>query len=190
MGWTSNWVGTSLSSAERKAEIDRMYNWGDENRQIRLLKSAMVGSTWYGAVEVENLETGEKSVHGSVVLTMMDKGEFFYKDMSETCGPGESKCPVGILKLLTPTESEYANRWRERCWKYHENKKNPNSLKNLPYGAEVEFEWCDKKVRIVKRRPNRQFKTDWWQVSGERCYWSKKRIPSEYKVMSRGEDAA
>ena len=130
MGWTSEWVDTPFSSADRKARIDRMYNWGDEKRQIRLLKSAMVGSTWYGAVEEEILETGEKSVHGAVVLTQMDGGKFFYKDSSETFGPNESKCPVGILKLLTPTDSEFANRWRERCWKYHESKRNPGRRLN------------------------------------------------------------
>lgn len=45
-----------------------------------------------------------------------DYYNFGYKDMGECCGPGESQCPKKILKLLTPTESEYAQAWRERCW--------------------------------------------------------------------------
>lgn len=190
MGWTSYYVGNPFTSADRKAEIDRHYNWGDEFRKVRLLKSAMVGSTWYGAVEVEDLETGEKSVHGSVVLTSIKDGEFYYKDMSEDVGPNESKCPVGILKLLTPTDSEWANAWRDRCRKYHESKKNPNSPGKLAYGTEIEFDWGHRKIRIVKRRPSYQFKTDWWQIVGEHRYWSKKRIPSEFTVVNSEKEAA
>lgn len=192
MGWTFYHVDAPITAADRKAEIDRLYNWGDEKRRVRVLKSSMVGSTYYAAIEVENLETGEKSVSASVVLTAIDSKEwcnFGYKDMDESCGPCDSKCPAGILKLLTPTESEYANAWRERCWKYHAEKKSPNALKNLPYGAEIAFKWGNRDVRIVKRRPSYQFKTDWWQVCGENKYWSKKRIPSEYEVVS-GKEAA
>lgn len=40
---------------------------------------------------------------------------FGYKDMDETMGPVESECPARILDLLTPTDNEYALRWRQRC---------------------------------------------------------------------------
>lgn len=41
---------------------------------------------------------------------------FGYKDMEESMGPCEDECPERILKLLTPTTSEYALGWRKRCW--------------------------------------------------------------------------
>lgn len=55
-----------------------------------------------------------------------DHYNFGYKDMDETVGPYESECPESILKLLTPTDSEYAIKWRERCWaKVHARKARP-----------------------------------------------------------------
>lgn len=38
-----------------------------------------------------------------------------YKLMDESMGPYANDCPVEILDLLTPTKSEYANKWRARC---------------------------------------------------------------------------
>lgn len=38
------------------------------------------------------------------------------KSMSEHEGPYYHNCPEKILKLLTPTDSEWANKWREKCW--------------------------------------------------------------------------
>lgn len=38
------------------------------------------------------------------------------KAMSEHDGPYYHNCPEKILKLLTPTDSEWANKWREKCW--------------------------------------------------------------------------
>lgn len=37
--------------------------------------------------------------------------------------PCEDHCPASILSLLSPTDSEYANSWRERCRKNIEAKK-------------------------------------------------------------------
>lgn len=45
--------------------------------------------------------------------------EFGEKPIHEEEGPAEAKCPESILKLLTPTDSDLANDWRERCWKYN-----------------------------------------------------------------------
>jgi hypothetical protein len=41
---------------------------------------------------------------------------FTYKDMDETVGPGAYHAPRRVLEALTPTEHEYANQWRARCW--------------------------------------------------------------------------
>lgn len=46
-----------------------------------------------------------------------DDFNFGYKDMSENSGPYACNCPKRILDLLTPTDSEYAKRWREDCRK-------------------------------------------------------------------------
>ena len=51
--------------------------------------------------------------------------------MGESSGPCEDHCPASILSLLSPTDSEYANNWRERCRKNIEAKKDPHALKKF-----------------------------------------------------------
>jgi hypothetical protein len=134
MGW-SYYHATkykSNGSVDRKAEIDHS-GWGDK---LEVLKSSMVGSTYYAAVR--NKETGK--VWCAVFLTATvgkDHFNFGYKDMCESMGPTEAKCPVGILNLLTDTDDEYAIKWRERCRQYHADKKSPTSFANLPLGTKI-----------------------------------------------------
>lgn len=111
MGWSCTW-GSYSTATERKAYLDnQVYKWSNDSHTV--LKSAMVGSVYYAAIR--NNQTGE--VWAAVCLTTNSKkdAEFCYKDMDETAGPVESKCPAGILNLLTPTNNEYALKWRDRC---------------------------------------------------------------------------
>lgn len=131
MGWSCTW-GSYSTATERKAYLDnQVYKWSNDSHTV--LKSAMVGSVYYAAIR--NNQTGE--VWAAVCLTSNSKkdAEFCYKDMDETAGPVESKCPAGILNLLTPTTNEYALKWRERCYAYHKNK----STTGVKIGDKVEF---------------------------------------------------
>jgi len=116
---------------DKKKEIESGFGEG-----YSVVKSAMVGSVYYGAIKKD--ATGE--IFGYICLTSSDKKgghNFGYKSMDETCGPNESKCPLSILNLLTPTDSKWANEWRERCRAYHEQQKSPTSFKNVPIGTKV-----------------------------------------------------
>jgi len=118
-------------AVDRKAELDGV--WGDH---YEVLKSAMVGSTYYAAVKVK--ETGK--VFAAVFLTKVNSREtcnFGYKDMEESMGPNEAKCPLSILNLLTKTDNEIALEWRARCRKYHADKNSPASFENLPLGTKI-----------------------------------------------------
>ena len=133
MGWLFYNSSKLLPSGrvDRKAEIEGNFSDG-----YTVVKSSMVGAVYYGAIK--NDSTGE--IFGSVILTSSDKKggyNFGYKSMDESCGPYESKCPLSILNLLTPTDSEWANAWRQRCRDYHEMKKSPTSFGNLPVGTKV-----------------------------------------------------
>jgi hypothetical protein len=118
---------------DRKKELDSKFT---ENYTV--VKSAMVSVVYYAAIRNEK----NGSVSAAIILTSSDKKDGFnfgYKDMSEEMGPNESKCPKSILKLLTPTESEYAKQWRERCWAYHKQANLPQAFKNLPIGTKVKW---------------------------------------------------
>ncbi|MBO6031678.1 MAG: hypothetical protein J6Q22_09415 [Prevotella sp.] len=122
MGWTHCFDGRRKpdGTIDRKYECDRLLTWcrKDENGIVtssgEVLKSAMVGSVYYAAVKNHKGE-----VFAAVFLTCgrtrWDNTAWGYKDMDETMGPNESKCPASILALLTPTDSKWANEWRERC---------------------------------------------------------------------------
>lgn len=129
MGWTSyHATFYKKGRVDRKAEMDTYFKGEDtvnKKYHYKTLKSAMVGSTYYAAIEKINNETKEREVFALICLTSVDMSDYFnfsYKDMDETMGPNERKCPIGILNLLTPTDSQWANEWRNDCRKYHEKK--------------------------------------------------------------------
>ena len=158
MGWTSyHATHYRRGQIDRKAECDSYFLEGLNTGYYAVLKSAMVGSVYYAAVmnlkrygkekpdgtrSVEDIPEAERRIWGVVFLTAVDRNEYFnfsYKDISEDMGPCESKCPVSILKLLSPTDSEWANEWRARCQEYAEKQKSPNALRNLPIGAVIRY---------------------------------------------------
>ena len=91
-------------------------------------------------------------------------------------GPYESKCPKGIIDLLSPTESEYAKEWRKRCLDFAKTK----SMRDLPVGAIFQFEdYSGKIVKLIKCAPAYQFKTVWYRYFDKNMYYPKKDIPWE-----------
>lgn len=64
-----------------------------------------------------------------------DYQNFGYKDIGEDCGPYECFCPNSILDKLSPTENEYALKWREEC-----RKQNAKSKVKILVGYKIEFE--------------------------------------------------
>jgi len=112
-------------------EIARLCTWeNDDGRGFPVLISKQ-GSVWYAAVRREpatgRSETGmdatgsyETDATGgytfaAVFLTRRGGDGWGYKDMDETMGPHEAQAPASLLGLLSPTHSEYALQWRQRC---------------------------------------------------------------------------
>ena len=84
------------------------------------------GSTWYVAVKTtfkkklrDNLsykcDSNHSYIFAAVFLTRRDNGEWGYKAMDESMGPYEADAPRKLIKMLSPTSCEYANKWREKC---------------------------------------------------------------------------
>jgi hypothetical protein len=69
----------------------------------KILASAMVGSTFYAAVQQQPGTPDAGKVWALVVLTWKSGGyfNFTYKDMDEDMGPNEATCPDKILDLLS-----------------------------------------------------------------------------------------
>lgn len=184
MGWTS-YHATFYKNGEvdRKAECDAVMSGSNEHGTWEVLKSSMRGSVYYAAVK-RTMPDGSTHVFGCVCLTSVDNKDWYnfaYKDMSEDMGPGESKCPVSILDMLSPTDNEFALAWRQRC---RENAKNKNELGKLPVGTVIEYDWYGTTKRAEKRAPNYQFRTAWWKIVGDNKYVPKSRIPHNYTVLN------
>lgn len=176
MGWTFYRAAyyKPNGQVDRKAECDELF-------EGEIIKSAMVGTTYYAAVRNKQGE-----VWAAVVLTKTnnrDYDNFGCKDMDETMGPCYYDCPVSILKALTPTDNETANEWRETCWQKHNAKRSPTALNNLPIGTKIRYNYGSEERIIVKCAPAYQFKTPWWYWPEKNCYIPKKRLPMEYEIL-------
>ena len=198
MGWTSYYATHYKNGKiDRKAECDQLFNWEDENRKCEVLKSSMVGSTYYAAVRSLNKTNGYERVCAAICLTSTNAKDYYnfaYKDMDETCGPYKYDCPIGILNLLTPTENEYALEWRKKCYEKLDRKKSKTSLSTLPEGSVIKVvlpfdtqrHKAGTEVVLTKRKWGKQCK--WFTSSW--CYFTRTLMKSleEYCVIvKRGE---
>lgn len=99
-----------------------------ENGEVDVLKEASRGDEDLVAELVDDVVyvvagsiiDGKRSAYALVILTdvIEENGVDLYgeKLLHEDCGPAATSCPENILKLLTPTDSELANEWRQACW--------------------------------------------------------------------------
>ena len=191
MGWT--WYFAShydrRGRVNRKAECNEIMESGG---RIEVVRSTMVGSVYYAALKtVKRFGDDEKlhaipeenqTVFAVVVLTSVRGREFGYKDMDETEGPTESKCPISILQLLSPTDSEFAKAWRQRCELHAKNSDSIFSLGNLPIGSVINTG----KYILIKYPPCYQFKTPFWMVENENHYVPKTRISDDFTIEYYG----
>ena len=215
MGWTSyHATHYKKGKIDRKAECDAYFMEGLNRGHFNVLKSAMVGSTYYAAVQravkyvgknengegiYESLPENERTIFGVVFLTSTNAKDWFnfsYKDIDETMGPAESNCPKGILDLLSPTESEYAIAWRKRCYDNLKKKRNPDALHNLPWGSIIE--WTTRYDLTSGRKAGEKITltkvaVEYCGSGRSRTYWSDGyyKIPTtiignDYVVIKRG----
>ena len=217
MGWTEYHASHYKNGkVDRKAECDAYFLEGLNEGFFDVLKSSMVGSTYYAAVKPLKKSGGkdengnyiyfdipehEQQVFAVVFLTSVDNKSYYnfaYKDMDESCGPCQCDCPKGILDLLSPTESEYALQWRKQCYENLTQKKNPNALSKLPVGSIVKvimpfdtnyFRKGDE-VRLQKRTKWGSNRTEWITMNGVRCRFTSglmKQLENCFEIVQRGE---
>ena len=201
MGWT--WYHAAHykrgGAVDRKAECDSYFQEGLNSGFYKVLKSAMVGSTYYAAVRnlkecVGRDEDGKRiykdakdaPVWAAVFLTqtnIRDSFNFGYKDMAESMFPCEVSCPMSILKLLSPTDDENTMGWRNACMKTAEAKKSPRALVNLPVGTKIQFVLNGVMTQFVKSGPCFQFKRPFWYNIEGGTYIPARRIPDNYEIL-------
>lgn len=110
MGWT---YYCTYGKTNRLEECRK--HFGGQPSWATIVKDALVDTVYYAAMK----DSKTQEVWALIVLTYIDDGEFGYKNMDESMLPYYFDCPIEILELLSPTKNEYANRWRQCCYKNH-----------------------------------------------------------------------
>ena len=210
MGWTEYHAYTEYNpktrryEVNRKAECDRLFNCDMVNGlgKFEVLKSRMVGSTYYAAVKRTTFATEEKPeeviVFAAIVLTSVNSKNYYnfaYKDMSECSGPYKYDCPKSILDLLTPTENEWANEWRQKCYETLKEKNNPNSLNKLPIGTVIKVTMpvdtmlykTGDVVMLTKGLNLKGNRTAWYSPRARFVSSLMKLLEDHYEVVKKGE---
>lgn len=116
MGWT----GT-----HREKGLSHLDFFREEFGSNSVVAASSVGSTVYLAYQYTR-DGKPTDIGALVVLTRWERDDwhnFWYKDMSESSGPYNAKCPEQILNMLSPTNCEYSLEWRDRCRKYNEERR-------------------------------------------------------------------
>ena len=116
------------------ADLDANLTWESPVMRYRVLRSCLAGFTYYAAVECVGKDGSRDVVAAVSLVRYFRDGTIGIKDMDESMGPNEARCPRTILKLLTPTTDDVANDWRRRCRVWHgiEPLNRPDSDDSLP----------------------------------------------------------
>jgi hypothetical protein len=151
MGWTH----TNRPSYQTPTEfIKEHFSWEGEKYTCKVIETSVKLDVAFAAVERIEKATGNREVWALVLLLHhMPKSyyNFGYKDMDETMGPYRYDCPAKILDLLTPTDNEYALKWRAEC------RKRLSQKVSMPAGTIVKFDdelddWGNTFVKVKHTR--------------------------------------
>jgi len=111
MGWDSTYLHMNESVEDamlKEYEGYKRHNWD----VLAWNKAKDGGYTIYYAAIKDN-DTDE--VFALITLTQRRGAELFRKELGENDGPMYFGANAKVLDLLTPTDKEFANAWRDNC---------------------------------------------------------------------------
>lgn len=89
----------------------------------KIIDHSVHGRTAYLACQ-----TSSGEVYGLVCMLHKNSDGWGYNPVEESMGPYEVECPLRILDKLSPTDSEYALRWRNDCREHASLKRKRSSM--------------------------------------------------------------
>ena len=107
------WLVWNIGRLSSRKEVDEIFRKQIVGENCEILKSCCRGYTWWCAA-IKDKKTGQVMAGISKYYYNPKDGSFGYKWMDETYGPYFLNYPKSYFKLLTPTDSEFANQWRAR----------------------------------------------------------------------------
>lgn len=133
-------MGTSYQQTRNRNTIEILTSELSSDCEI-------VGSCIRSGVAYLAIKRGDMVI-GSVARLYRSKNELGIKWIDEDTGPYYHECPGWILDLLTPTDSDYARKWRAGCREW--NFKN-DRLKRDQSGRIVRYN--EREYRIDRKIP-------------------------------------
>ena len=129
MGWLfmSRWHMGGFGTPKAYLDNQCTYPPDPDNGRtngLRVLKSVWSGSAYYAAVEPFDISGTAGEAFAVVCLVRWNpkarhSEHFGFKDMDESMGPCEARCPASVLSLLGKPRNDYAAEWRKRCWAWN-----------------------------------------------------------------------
>ena len=166
MGWTSE--AKYVEGSAKKQAVKNILDWKEEDRGCEVLKLCQRGSVFYAAIRHYNKSANEDRVFGAVILTRVDSRHYFnfyHKEMDESMGPNYYDAPESLLALLTPTNSEWANEWRQKCRERAEARKKERSsvykIRKLPEGTYIKVDYQEGRLLQVCKYMGKRAYIDW-----------------------------
>ena len=112
MGWDVTNVGRNISTKDFvKYEYSRL----DAYELLAIGQGKRIHGEVPFYLALKEKATGD--VSALVVLSKRRNGQVALKAIDESSGPFSYDCPKSVFKLLTPTQSEFANEWRKQVEK-------------------------------------------------------------------------
>lgn len=120
------WIIYPRPPAYIRGEIDTICTFETDTRSARPIRTCVVGSVWYVAVEV-SMKPGAtlpddylvddlgRFVFAATIQTRRDRDGWAYRAVEEEAGPTTSQAPRSLIELLSTTTHDWANAWRGRC---------------------------------------------------------------------------
>ncbi|AEG14533.1 hypothetical protein Desku_0934 [Desulfofundulus kuznetsovii DSM 6115] len=184
MGWTCTNKPKGMSIREF---FEREFNYTrDDGRYGKILDCAVVNlRTAYIAYEIGDVQ-GKREVTAIVCALSFSPNSYYnfcYKDMSESMGPYYYDCPERILKMLTPTDHEWAREWREKCWERIRAKKTRPKLKRgmiIKFADSIVFKSRRQEDTFRVEDPRRLIFSDRW---GKRYKLRRDTLDWEFQVL-------
>lgn len=105
--------------SDRKRFLDQLL---EQKHHLTIVKSVVQSTTYYAAVKQND------NVFAIISPTYVNDGEMTYDLKRENQDP-PTQCPHVILKFLTPTDDQKAQKWRKTCNEYNYRQKKLNQAK-------------------------------------------------------------
>ncbi|MGI9863066.1 hypothetical protein SDD30_16950 [Moorella naiadis] len=184
MGWT-------FAHKEKRVTVrqffEKKFGYTDKETGVyhKVLDCAATFTEAYLAIEVGDA-SGPKEIYAKICLLGYRPKDYFnfgYKDISENMGPCYYNCPERILKLLTPTDDEWAMEWLEKCWERIRAKKARPKLREgmiIQFAEAIEFTDGSKENIFRIKDLRRLIVADRW---GYRYKIRRKRLEEPFEVL-------